>query len=193
MQLPTRACITVALLATAAAAGHELQFWRENIHLAITAADTVAVTGTYFFRTRTGRPLSVGVFYPFPVDSVHESPVRWCIVDCGTGDTVAARPATDGLLFAVDVPQQGACSLTVWYVQHVRCARARYILTTTAAWEEPLGPSTYQVSVPDTLQLEYLSYEADTVVRAGGRVEHRFSRDQFMPEHDIECTWRRRE
>lgn len=184
------AVIAVVAGCAAGAAALPLDFWRENIAVDIAAPDTITVTGEYFFRTPTGAPANVQLFYPFPIDSIHQMPVRWQVRPMAGGELLACQTGRDGILFPVRVDSASVCSLRITYTQPVRAQRARYILTTTSAWGKPLGPSNYSVTLSSRFTLTSLSYPADTVVSRKGRTTHRFLKDNFMPDRDLEFEWR---
>lgn len=169
-------------------ASGDLQFWRERIVVDILPPDTVQVTGTYFFRSRSGRQLRRAVLYPFPHDSTALEPDT-VMVSGPDGSPIRFRQETHAVSFPVHVPENGVCSLTVVYRQRFRGSTGRYILTTTKTWNEPLGPSTFSVSVPDSLILTHVSYVCDTMVQDSGRTTCRFRRDRFMPERDFVFSW----
>lgn len=185
-RLGVRAPVTLALLACAAWSG-ELRFAREDIRVDVVSTDTILVRGLYVFRSATGTSITEKVFYPFPVDSTSAPPCSVAVF--GGGSDITCTPARNGVIFDVAVPDAGICSVTVVYKQQVHGNTGRYILTTTAAWNAPLGPSTYTATVPDSIPLMYLSYESDTVYSSGGRLVYRFARDRFMPDKDMILRW----
>lgn len=183
----THLTLAPLLAATLAFAG-ELDFWRENIAVRITACDTIEVTGDYFFRSPGTAPLTIGLYYPVPVDSLSDFPAR-ITARAGDSTRVAHTHSGSGVTFPVTVPESGVCSVRVCYTQHVRQCAGRYILTTTSAWGKPLGPSNYSVALPSGMTLTHLSYEADSAASAGGWTVYRFFRDNFMPTQDLAFTW----
>jgi len=180
-------CLALLLPASLAFTG-ELDFWRENIAVRITACDTIEVIGDYFFRGPGNAPLTTGLYYPVPVDSVSDFPAR-ISVRSGDSALVAHTRSGSGITFPITVPQNGVCSVRVCYTQHVRQCTGRYILTTTSAWGKPLGPSNYSVALPAAMALTHLSYEVDSITTAGGWPVYRFFRDNFMPTQDLAFTW----
>jgi hypothetical protein len=179
----------LAISSASLAAAAELRFWKENISVRIHAVDTITVTGTYYFKSSTGEALSSGLFYPFPLDSIHDFPVRYSVRSGASGKAIVSRKSGTGLYFSVDILPNAVCSVLVSYTQHVRQPSARYILTTTAAWRQPLGPSNYSVALPSAWTLSYLSYETDSVTSRGGLTTYHFFRDNFMPERDLGFAW----
>jgi hypothetical protein len=177
------------LLATTPLFAGELDFWRENIAARVVAADTITIDGTYFFRSSTGAAVHTQLFYPFPLDSVHDYPVRWAARSAAGGAPIVCRESREGFFFPVSVEPGAVCSLLITYTQHVRKSQARYILSTTKAWDKPLGPSNYTVTLPSKMTLLFLSYEADTVISSKGQTTHRFFRDNFMPDRDLAFEW----
>jgi hypothetical protein len=165
-----------------------IRFVRERIRVGIRPAG-IGVEGVYVFRNELPEPVTVPLFYPFPVDSIHPWPT-WIVVCSQEGDDLPfSRPRSDGILFRVTLPADGIAAVRVAYEQpsldHAGC----YILTTTSAWERPLEVAEFEVIVPGEINLEAMAYDADELTREQDAEVHRFTRHRFMPTRDLCVRW----
>lgn len=157
--------------------------------------DTVEVRGTYWLlcRRRLDHPLPL--FYPFPQDSL-----------LGGARLVSAQARSGGAapqsLRVDDLPQ--APGVRLWappctadtlridavYRQQARAGYARYVVTTTRAWDRPLRRARFEIHLPRGahpvgFSFPFRAQESDS----GG--PYIFEADSFLPDHDIEVRWTR--
>ncbi len=170
--------------------GPAVVFEREHIRLAVSAAG-VRVEGLYIFVNNSSTAHHQGLFYPFPIDSLH--PEVGNIMVMVEGDTVAFRRVGDGIGFFVDVPARATSSVTVSYEQAGLDSSACYILTSTTAWNRPLERAAFEIHVPGHLELEWASYDMDLVSDDRGVRIYEFVREEFMPDRDLCLRWRSRQ
>ncbi|MBD3392364.1 MAG: DUF4424 domain-containing protein [Chitinivibrionales bacterium] len=182
---------TVFLIAVAVHAG-PLSFDSEKIIVRLVALDTIEVSGTYVFSHSARKPRTYPVFYPFPVDSTMMYP---CSVSVAQGDSAVeftAHKRGNGIRIPAAFERgQAACTLTVFYRQHVESGKGRYILTTTSRWNKPLRHAAFEVQIPAGMLLTYMSYKCDSTVRTDSITTHHFQRKNFQPERDLDLSWRR--
>lgn len=165
---------------------YPVDFIRERIAIDV-YGDSVSVTGTYWFRVNTDSTGRFPIRYPFPVDEQHGYPSR---VQVTGADGEPISCTHDTTLSSVHFPLDlGNPSFTVSYTQHISATNTRYILTTTAAWEQPLEYAEFTISIPEDYQLLSLSYEYDDMQSQNGRRIFSFAREQFMPVRDLVVSW----
>jgi hypothetical protein len=174
------------------AEGFPLRFDSEVIRLRITG-DSLEVDGSYFLvcRRPIDRPLSL--IYPFPRDSLltgarmvsgqlriggapwsslrfdllpDPSRVRWWVPPC-PGDTIEIRSL---------------------YRQGLKTRYARYIVTTTRAWEEPLRHARFEIRLPAGTKPVEFSFPFEARTDSAGTV-HVWEADSFYPDRDITVRW----
>lgn len=167
----------------------ELRFYAENIEVTLCPPDTVAVSGEYFFTSSDSTPCKQRVTYPFPADPGAEPPCLTSVKQHRSVQEIPFNRIENGISFGVDVPANDTVAITVMYRQRFTNKTGRYILTTTDAWGRPLSNSTYFLRVPVTTNLDYLSYECDTVYTAGAYRVYSFFKKKFMPERDFVFSW----
>jgi len=164
-----------------------VDFIRERVMLEVNG-DSVTVTGTYWFSVNDNTVKRLPIMYPFPVDETAEYPSHVELVGAN-GEPMEFRESRESssIRFAMDLAYPP--EFTVTYTQHITKPEARYILTTTSAWQKPLEHAEFIVSLPERYNMVSLSYDYTTNKLENGRRIYSFSRDNFMPDHDITVSW----
>ncbi|MEJ2721296.1 MAG: hypothetical protein P8181_09165 [bacterium] len=178
----------VAVFCGLAAAG-PVRFEREAITVWVTP-DAIRVEGAYTFVNTLPVSFSQGLFYPFPIDSLHPD-VNNVSVHMG-GSALEFKRMSKGVGFTIMLPASGSGTAIVSYEQSALDSSGCYILTSTSAWDAPLEEARFKVHIPDTLELIDSSYEFDRVTAQDGERIYRFVRTDFLPETDLCLRWRRR-
>jgi len=181
-----------ALLPAAARAQElPLAFDSELIHLTV-SDDSLEVDGTYWLACTVGEG-SIPLIYPFPADP-RMGGARAVSVDIRRpGGEWAAVPYAmlpNGSALRCRVPLLAADTLEfrAVYRQALRERYARYIVTTTRAWNRPLRRARFTVTLPAGATLGETSYPflPDTTSSAP---RYLFETEQFWPERDIIVEW----
>jgi hypothetical protein len=154
------------------------------------SAAGIRVEGLYIFANNSSAAHHQGLFYPFPVDSLH--PEIADITVTVDGDTIAFQRVDDGVGFFIDIPARATSSFVVSYGQNSLDSSACYILTTTTAWDRPLERAAFEIHVPADLELLWVSYEIDSESDSRGTKIYEFIREDFMPEKDLCVRWKSR-
>ena len=169
------------------AAAPSISFRGERIVLTV-LGDRIRVCGDYHFRNHASEDASQRLFYPFPVDSLHPVPDTTSIETGGA--PVPFRVGARGVAFTAEVPAGSKRTYRICYEQDCAVPEGCYILTTTAAWREPLVEADFEVIVPAGFELTHLSYEAEEGKRGDGATVYRFHRTRFLPDRDLCVKWR---
>ena len=159
-----------------------IRFKEEVIHLDVDEA-RLDVDALYIFQNRTRARQLITLFYPFPVDETHAFPDRVEV------EGARYKAAKHGLLLRLRFGPGEDRAVTVRYSQAITRPPARYILTSTGAWGEPLDEAEYQVRWPAALEDVRVSYPGE-ITREGAQQVLRFSRSDFLPERDLVVDWR---
>lgn len=160
-----------------------VHFAREEITMNVRAG-SVEVWGLYHFENSAANPVTAGIFYPFPLDSVHGYP-----------DSIALPgfdfvPGDSGISFKVRFEPQAEDSFLAYYRQPLRGKQARYIVTTTRAWRRAIDQARFRITVPAGFQDVRLSYKPDAKEETDSMVIYSFARRGFYPNQDVVVTWR---
>jgi hypothetical protein len=164
-----------------------IRFRSERIKLFVQEY-TLRVEGTYDFANPDSIPHEQALYYPFPLDDLHPR-VTEIVVRSGDS-TIPTRRGEDGVGFAVSIPAGDSVAVSVSYEQLCLDNSGCYILTTTARWKAPLERADFEIHVPNGIGLEWVAYEADTVVARKGSRVYEFSRRDFQPDRDLCLRWR---
>lgn len=166
-----------------------LHFQEETIKIEIDSNDTIKVKGTYIFKSEDTCATQHTLFYPFPVDSNSDYPYYIAVYIRENNREEAFERREGGIVFSFSVSPGSFCTTTVVYKQHVNRYCGKYIITTTEFWKEPLSSGHYSIVVYKKYNLSYLSYACDTVIQKKDCIEYSFSRENFMPQKNIEFLW----
>jgi hypothetical protein len=187
----TKAILSL-LLCAALAAGYEspstgIRFQKEHIKVFV-GSKSIRVQGLYTFVNPDPAPRREALFYPIPVDSLHP-PQDYVLVRIGNR-SIPTKNMEGGVGFGVEVPGSGSLAVEVIYEQTCLDRSGCYILTSTAEWKAPLEHASFEIHVPDSIEIEWMAYDAGA--KDAGRKErvYAFSRDDFMPEKDLCLRWR---
>jgi len=182
MRVPTLLFIVGLLLSCRRPSQNPLSFVREEVDVRVRPGK-VEVCGTYHFACRTKNPVRAVMFYPFPLDS-----------SLGYPDSVGVSgrdfvPGDSGVRFEVALKPNAEESVTVFYRQPVLGRSARYIVTTTQRWHEPIALARFSVTVPTSLAGAALNYRPDSVTKTESTLTWFFARKRFFPSDDVVVSW----
>lgn len=176
-----------------AATGFPLRFDSEIVRLRI-VGDSLEVDGTYFLACQLPYDQPISLFYPFPKDSLLTGarmidgrtrigdgpwePLRFQTIN-GTGGVRWWAPACRG----DTVEMQGR------YRQGLRTTYARYIVTTTRAWQQPLRHARFEIRLPAGTEPVAFSFPFAEERDSTGIV-YAWETDSFFPDRDITVRWK---
>lgn len=179
----------ILFLSAASLFASNLHFLEETINIEIYSDDIIKVKGTYIFKSEDTSAIQHTLFYPFPVDSNNHYPSKISVYFRENNREECFERRKEGILISFPVAPGSLCTTTVVYKQHVNHYSGKYIITTTELWNEPLIRGYYSIVIYEKYNLSYLSYTCDTVIQRKNCVEYSFSRENFMPQKDIEFLW----
>lgn len=168
-------------------------FDSEQIALNI-LGDSLEVRGRYLLRCQGRGEGEIPLLYPFPRDSLLGG---WRFVSLAVRAGAAALPAP-----ARWEALPGQWAVRWWlppcasdtliaeavYRQALRGEYARYIVTTTRAWERPLRRAEFEIRLPAGAEPVEFSFPFAPAVEAPGL--YRYEAMDFLPDHDIVVRWR---
>ena len=175
------------------ATGFPLRFDSEIIRLRI-VGDSLEVDGTYFFACQLPVDQPISLFYPFPKDSLLAG-AR--MVDgrtrVGDGPWEALRfqaiPGMDGVRWWAPACPGDTIEMRGRYRQGLRETYARYIVTTTRAWQQPLRHARFEIRLPEGAEPVEFSFPFAEGRDSTG-VVYTWEADSFYPSRDITVRWR---
>jgi hypothetical protein len=184
-----------------------LRFDSEVIHLAV-RNDSLHVTGDYLLIRATaaegGAAQQVELFYPFPADprlggvrpgrvesrvpGGQWEPASTTLLPHGAGlHCRIAWPAAAG------PAASDSLEVRATYSQALTGHYARYVVTTTRAWGEPLRAARFEIILPAGAAISEASYpfaRETTLDQDGGRAwGYLYETTDFWPERDIVFEW----
>lgn len=159
-----------------------IKFISEEIYMTIDSGK-VSISATYYFRNTSNESKSALIFYPFPTDEYHyySDSISVFGLDYTKNDS--------GLNFIMKFKPNAVDTLKVFYTQKLKANQARYILTTTKHWREPIREARFIIDLPESFSGIYFSYKPDSLIRTTNRVFYYLSKKNFMPKKDLIIIW----
>jgi hypothetical protein len=175
------------------ATGFPLRFDSEIIRLRI-VGDSLEVDGTYFLACQLPFDQPVSLFYPFPKDSLLAG-ARMVNGRTRIGDgpwealRFQAIPAVDGVRWWAPTCPGDTIEVEGRYRQGLREKYARYIVTTTRAWQQPLRHARFEIRLPEGAMPVAFSFPFAKERDSTG-VVYVWETDSFYPDRDITVRWK---
>jgi hypothetical protein len=179
----SRLILTICLLLPWKVFSQEIQFYRENLTFRIEDS-CFMMSGLYYLRNLGDTSREIDLFYPLPHDSLHGSVDSILLFSVDTNEEITDfRRTKKGLLFTTKV--DSTASLHISYRQKLLGSKARYILTTTKHWQQPLEKAEYHLIVPGNIRITSFSYPPDEKEETGMYIIYRWQREYFIPDRDM--------
>jgi hypothetical protein len=184
--------VTAVVAAAEDRSSGRLEFDSEEIVIDV-RGDVVEVTGTYHLRIAGGAVSAQPMLYPYPADPLlgeaRTLRLEWRRSDGRWAPLAFEELPPRGVRWRL--PETGPESLTVRtvYRQAMRSTYARYIVTTTQAWGQPLRKASFEVRLPPGAKDPQFSYPfrpKGPSVRVWA-----YEATDFLPREDIVVRYRR--
>lgn len=172
----------------------QVEFFKEEITMAITDS-TSSISGVYYFRNNTEKDKPYAVAFPFYVDGVSHYPheIRAYTVDGDDTLTIETEALEGRNTIRMRIPLKPN-QVTIWYLdytQRIESEYARYILTSTSAWGQPLEEATYRFIIPMNYGIIETWPRVDKVRKVKPNLEIWCEKINFMPDQDMRIFWDR--
>ncbi|MGD8396753.1 MAG: hypothetical protein PVF43_14885 [Candidatus Eiseniibacteriota bacterium] len=178
-----------------------VRFDSEIVRLVI-EPDTVEVTGHYWLVCDPDFRHDVRLFYPYPEDSLlggaHTLSLAWRTpgepwreARFQEADGMPAVPGTTsrrGARWQLPPAPGDTLEVRTVYRQALRSTYARYIVTTTRAWQRPLTRARFEIELPPGATPVRFSFPFRWH-DAGDGGYYLFETTRFMPDEDIVVEW----
>jgi hypothetical protein len=169
-----------------------LRFDSESIRLTV-VGDSLEVEGLYELFCRPADAPYAALLYPYPADSLLGA-AHTLLLECRAA-AGAWRPVEYEEIAGLHavrwkVPLDLGARLTVRtiYRQALQSTYARYIVTTTQAWGEPLRRARFEIDLPARAEPRRFSFPFERKVVAG-EVLYVYEAENFLPDRDILVEW----
>jgi hypothetical protein len=180
--------IIINLISWDSLPGQSLQFYGEKIEICI-QGEYAQVTGEYYFRNNTSRPLHQVMFYPFVINQDLSWPDSISVYQVSEKKSLSYREAKAGILFVLVVPADSMVIYKVSYRQRTPGRKMEYILTTTQKWGHPLVFAGYSVSLPEEYKLLDISLTPDSRQIINHKQIIKINRQNYLPTKNLNLFW----
>lgn len=161
------------------------EFFREDLFFVLDGNE-LRVSGDYFFYNPHQRPIKMTMLYPFPREDFMGRVTDVYAFDRSNifYSTLARHNQKSAMVLLSMFPEQTRI-IRIGYTQEIRSNKAKYILTTTAAWGKPFQQAYYELHVPFDIKVDSISYVPDKIQQVGGLYIYIFEKENFMPDRDF--------
>ncbi|MBE0538953.1 MAG: hypothetical protein IH620_04520 [Ignavibacterium sp.] len=180
-----KAVIFIFLVFSASIFSQDVKFLGEDITFRLNKENFI-VDGLYWFINETDKPIEKIIYYPFPVDDSTGEVHSISIYNISEQrDEIAMEICNNGLRYLLMMPANDTTIYRIGYRQSVRNGCAKYILTSTAEWNEPLEWAKYKLIADDKTEINKFSYEPDKLYQVDKEKIFYWERRNFLPEFDF--------
>lgn len=178
----------IILLSWESLPGQSLQFYGEKIEICI-QGEYAQVSGEYYFRNNTSRPLRHTLYYPFVINQDLPWPDSISVYQVSEKKSISYREAKAGILFMLVVPPNSMDIYKVTYRQRTPGGKMEYILTTTQKWGHPLVFAEYNISLPEEYKLIDFSITPDSRQVINHEQIIKINRQNYLPTKNLKLYW----
>lgn len=158
-----------------------VDFYRERITITCHERE-VEIEGIYYFRNLTGGTITMTIQYPFPVDAQHPFPHEIAV------ENYSFRKDSLNIYLHMSMTPGEEKTIRFFYKQFHYNKSAKYILSSTQYWDNPIQQADFFISVPQAWKTGISLVPSRTDVKEG-RVIYYLSRQNFYPKEDLVITW----
>lgn len=182
---PGRILPILLLIFSSSGFSQEISFFAEDLKFSLNQ-DRFEVDGLYYFRNNTSKEIKRMLFYPFPETAVYGPITHISIRKEGDTTSMLTRQTNEGCLFKLKIPPHGEVVYRIGYGQEMQGNEAKYIITTTQAWDAPFEMAKYQLVFPKSLKTLKSTLPPDSIATGVENVFYFWKRQNFMPNKDFE-------
>ena len=170
----------------------QVSFFAEDLQFTLSDS-CFEVGGWYYFRNNTSKEIRQMLFYPFPnLEEYGEVTFVEIHTKNDTSNLVATK-SDKGSMFRLQIPANQEKAIWIRYRQKTRSNQAKYIITSTQAWDEPFEEAHYQLQFQANLSTLNSSIPPDSISESNGQVSYYWERKNFMPDRDFEFEFKTRQ
>lgn len=191
---PLLACAALAFSAAAAPQDRpagRLSFDAEDILIDV-RGDVVEITGTYHFRITGGPVPAQPMLYPYPQDPLLGAAwtlrLEWRQPDGRWAPLTFEERQPQGVRWQLPASALHAMTVRTVYRQAMRTTYARYIVTTTRAWGQPLRRASFEVRLPPGAKDPSFSYPFR--LKGPSVLVWTYEARDFLPREDMVVRYR---
>ena len=175
--------------------GFPIIFDSEVIRISIPEEDSLEVDGLYRLVRRPSNRARIHLFYPYPRDSLLGGARMLLLEGRATGRdrwsplSYQERESSEGSRWEIPLGPEDTLEVRAVYRQALKSTYARYIVTTTAAWDRPLRSARFEIRLPEGAEPLEFSFPFERTDEEG-RPVWIFEARHFLPDRDITVTWK---
>ncbi len=169
------------MLIVNAVAFDQLLFIKEYITITV-YRDYCVLEGDYLFDNPN--KISTKLVYPFVINDHLNFPDSIFVRD-QDGERIPYETKSSGIEF----PFQKQSFFNAYYRQKTDNQYFEYILTSTQNWGKPLEEMTFQINIPEYLNLTELSLSYNTLEKKDSFTTYTIKRKNYMPKENIIIQW----
>jgi hypothetical protein len=161
-------------------------FEKEDLTFEI-AGDVFMVSGLYYFHSEQQKHTSL--LYPFPADSIYGKAFNISVAYANSAEPIDFHMGSDSnyIVFQLHINRDNP--ILIKYHQQLKSNAAKYILTSTQSWKQPLKQANFKLLTSPELVIQSFSYPPDVTTRIGDKKLYLWQKEHFMPDRDFEILF----
>ena len=180
--------LLISGLLTATLWGQAVHFTKE--YLVFTLCDSsLTFSGEYVFENPGRGVEPKRLLYPFSVSPDTPLPHRVKVSESASGESIPYTWVRNGISFLIEALPGESTRIHIRYWQAAPKRKNTYILTSTTSWGRGLDHATYEIRVPNHLELLNCSLAIDSVAVTDSMRTYLITRSDFLPEKELEINW----
>ena len=137
-----------------------------------------SINGVYTFVNHSGKTLDAPISFPFAASIDSISDIR--VFDLKHSMPLRIQKGLKEIAFQMQVGAFDTISINIAYKQKT-CKRNVYILSSTAAWREPLRKANYTLTIKKGIHISCFSFKPDSEKNQNWY----WKKERFMPNHEF--------
>lgn len=177
--------IIIVLFFSLSLTAQSIDFYKEDITFKITP-DKFYVNGLYYFKNKTDKIRKNLIYFPVTPTCVNNVADSIDIFNISKLQSIEiSKKTSNGFFFILETGAHDSTIYQIQYQQDICGDSALYVLTSTQKWNKPLSSGTYKIMVPDSLKIEYFSYQPDSTYYFTNFNVYYLERKDFIPNRDL--------
>ena len=164
-----------------------LEFFREDITFTI-KDNYFFVEGVYYFRNNFNENINRPLYYPFPTEDIYGE-ITDCVISKENVLVEILKQSRKACFFKIEIKPNEEAIYTIKYKQELFSDKAKYILTSTQKWGQPLELINYQLIPDKDFEISNFSYQPDRKIIKNDKIYYYWHKVNFMPDKDFIITF----
>ena len=161
-----------------------IDFYKEDITFKLNKTKFY-ISGLYHFKNTSDKLQKSLIYFPVIPTCITNKADSINIINLSNLQHVPYNRKTSGFTFLLESKANDSTIYQIEYEQDICGDSALYILESTQKWVKPLRSGIYKLIVPDSLEIEFLSYEPDSIYSFTNYKIYYLYKINFFPDRNL--------